>query len=188
VIRAGGGNLREGFQIGVSGADESCDYMTFSGRKAEWNMRAMKSFDEVACAKRLCDVEYPDFPELTKQPTDSPVDVCASSHDANRHLQFQVTSVWDKDFWRPFGDAGEIENRVSFSQFVNFIRESIQKKIQRHSSSRDVILLIDTKPADLPAQCLTRLREDEHLRRELSVLPNFSQIWVVDANGNVRLK
>src|SRR6266446_6575092 len=100
--------MKDGFQIGVSGAGDGCDFITFSGRKAEWNMRAMKEPDELPCAQRLCTVEHSELTALTKMQSNSPVDVRAESTNKKSRLDFQVTTLWSADFWRRFG-TGLIE-------------------------------------------------------------------------------
>ena len=180
--------MKEGFQIGLSGADENCDYITFDGRKANWNLRANKTQDEMACAERFCRAKHPELVKLTKMPQNSPVDIHAESADKTRSRDFQVTSVWPDDFWKPFGAEGRIEQRISREELRNLIRESIRKKLEMQSSSQDVTLLIDTKPADLPPQCLERIRSDKQFQQEMAALSNFCQIWVVDSNGAIQLK
>jgi hypothetical protein len=179
--------MKDGFQIGVSGADDGCDYITVSGRKADWNMRAMKEPDERACAERFCTREHPELTDLTKMPWNSPVDVRAESTDKKSRLDFQVTTLWPVEFWRSFG-KGPIDRRVFLAELTSFIRACVQRKIEKQSSSHDVILLIDTKPADLPPQCLEKIRSDEQLTKGMAALGNFLQIWLVDSNGTVRLK
>ena len=99
-----------------------------------------------------------------------------------------MTGLWHEDFLKRFGDQDVIDGMISREELINLIWASVQKKLEKKSSSQDVILLIDTKPADLPSQCLERIRSDERLRQKIAAVGNFCEIWVADSNGSVQLK
>jgi hypothetical protein len=181
--------MKEGFQIGATGADDNCDTITFSGRREDWGIRGAKVPDEKACAKRFCNAEHPKLTLFTKMPTDSEVDVLVESPDKQeKAVKLQVVGLWPEDFLQRFGDQDAIDLTISRDELMNIMRTSVQKKIDKKSSSHDVILLIDTKPADLPPSCLERIRSDKQFQQEMAALGNFEEIWVVDSNGVVQLK
>jgi hypothetical protein len=181
--------MKDGFQIGATGADENCDTITFSGRREDWGIRGAKVSDEIACAKRFCSAEHPKLTLFTKMPTDSEVDVLAESPDKKeKSLKLQVAGLWPEGFLQRFGGQDVIDGKISREDLMDLIRASVQKKLKKKSSSQDVILLIDTKPADLRPQCLERIRSDEQLQQEIGAVGNFCEIWVVDSNGTVQLK
>ena len=178
--------MEEGIQIGIYGSDEDCNILTFGGRRANWKINvALRKQEEMACAQRFCNDVHPELTNLTGMLQDSEVDVLAESSDKRSALKLQITSVWPPDFWEPLA-RGAVDKQISRKELADLMHAAVEKKLGKWSSSRDVILLLDTHPVGIDARCLIKLRADKDLLKEIAGDQQiFAEIWLVDQNGAV---
>ena len=180
--------MEDAIQLGIYGADEDCNFLTFGGRRTNWKTNpATKKQDELTCARRFCGAVHPELTALTEIQQDSEIDILAQSPDKRSTLNLQVTSVWPEDFWKPLA-SGAVDKRISRKELADLMHTAIEKKKQKRSSSRDVALLLDTHPVGIDARCLSVLRAATELLKEIAGDQQiFAEIWLVDPNGTVRI-
>jgi hypothetical protein len=98
-----------------------------NGHDAHHSVDGLPLISPVRMVMGVCTLEHPELTDLTKMPWNSPVDVRAESTDKKSRLDFQVTTLWPVEFWRPFGE-GPINQTVSRAKLMNFIRACVKRK------------------------------------------------------------
>jgi len=177
-----------GVQIGISGADEDCN-LTIGGRRTGWkDPKAIKTQNEIACVERFLSSTGVEFKRVIEQPQYSVVDALAELNDGSLR-KFQVTSIWSPDFLKPFGATGAVDRQIGWERFRQFIIKAIEKKNEAYRGARlgDVVLLLDTHPAQIDRRCLTKLGSEPSLRGLAGDDPTFAEIWLADPNGSIRI-
>jgi hypothetical protein len=93
----------EGLQIVASGPTAS-GTLKIGARRVGW--KANQEVDEVDTARRFSSATGREWTIFEKQPQGSDVDVIGRAENGTREEKFQVTVLYDPEFWRSVNTKG----------------------------------------------------------------------------------
>ncbi|OGH58655.1 MAG: hypothetical protein A2725_03075 [Candidatus Magasanikbacteria bacterium RIFCSPHIGHO2_01_FULL_33_34] len=140
-----------------------------------------KEESELAVVKLLCHMYKKDLQEFSQPETYSHIDVIGED-DAGNKLYFQVTQLYDQNFWYNLGKnkkaSVELEDRVTM-----LIEYAINRKLNYPKDLRkNLVLVIDSGVGILKTDIDT-----SHFSN-LVTESNFSEIWLVGRTGDLTIK
>lgn len=137
----------EGLQIAGSGPTAS-GTLKIGVRRVGWKLN--QDVDEADAAKRFSSLTGHELVIFEKQPQDSDADVIGGSEDRSRKEHFQITVLYDQDFWASINrrGAGAVDVELSSDDVVRLIEKAVTKKKDRYPlvQRQPMILLIDLDP------------------------------------------
>jgi len=148
----------------------------FGARRDNWSQP--KPVSEVEATKRFSAFTDAGLTDLEKVEDDA--DVIARTPGGVK-VEFQVTVLWDEDFWRWLNTTGATQDGYKSSDEMNsLILKAIERKSSKYTPSRLRVLnlLIDTNP--VPVIPTVAVSARKALRPRLSET-GFNSIWLVGA-------
>lgn len=124
---------------------------------------------EIAVVKSLCNYYKPSLTKFYSDEQDSPIDVIAEG--TGELENFQVTRLYDKNFWNELYTSNQIDLIVS--EMDNLLKNSIKRKeIFDQISKAQINLVIDAWPGVLPglAEIISKI---EIVRKS-----GFKEVWI----------
>lgn len=172
--------LSEALQIAASGPTAS-GTLKIGARRVGW--KANQDVDEADAARRFSSLTGREWVIFEKQPQDSDVDVIGRSEDRSRAEDFQVTVLYDEDFWASVNRRGVVDVDLSCDDVVRLIEKAVSKKRDRYPlvQRQPIILLIDLVPGGMLSQFAAHARQVlGGLLREAA----FKETWLVGSTAD----
>lgn len=165
----------DGFRIGVYGPTES-GLLRIAARQSTYAIG--KDADEVEVAEKFCTLARNGLTRFLKPRQASEIDVVGVSEDKTRRENFQVTVLFDGNFWKSLNARGAGDVQLDGPEVIELVRRAVMRKKEKYPLAirQTTVLLVDTAPAglvngfvhDVRWVLATLLREAE-----------FKEIWLV---------
>lgn len=161
----------DGIQIAASGPTAS-GRLKIGARRVGWKVN--QGVDEIDTARRFSSSTGGEWTLLEKQPEGSDVDVIGRSENRLGAEYFQVTVLYDQEFWKAVNTKGAADVELTLEEVVRLIEKAVSKKRTHYpvEQRQNTILLIDLVPGGMLPQfaaharhVLGGLMKRRHLRR-----------------------
>ncbi len=171
--------MSEGVQIGVYGPGENGGQRV-GGRRNNWHEN--RNEDEINVAQRFSIISQNGLVKFQKQQQNSDVDVLGFSDDHRVVEKFQITRLYDKQFWTELHE-GATDRELTLKDLCEMVLEAIKRKEEKYSlqQRKDIVLLIDTNPAGIVSTLVPLIINNLGTRVENA---GFRDIWLVGVTND----
>ncbi len=164
--------LSEGFKAASLGVGEAVGQQKTQARIGGESLT--KEGEELARTKIFAFYFRKELTKFYNDKQDSPIDVIAESENGAVKESFQVTKLYNEEFWKELNTknaANLITDRV-----IVLIKDAIDRKKNLDSKQREkIILLIDTWPGILPEFA----ERGKEILEKLLNDANFKEVWLI---------
>ncbi len=170
----------EGIQIAASGPTAS-GTLKIGARRGGW--KANQGVDEIDTARRFASSTGREWTILEKQPEDSDVDVIGRSENRPGAEHFQVTVLYDQEFWKAVNTKGAADVELTLEEVVRLIEKAVSKKMTHYpvGQRQNTILLIDLVPGGMLPQFAAHAR---HVLGGPMKEAAFKETWLVGSTAD----
>lgn len=167
--------ISEGLQIAATGPTAS-GTLKIAARRVGW--KASQEVDEVDTARRFSSSTGREWTIFEKQPQGSDVDVIGTLESRTREEKFQVTVLYDPEFWRSVNTRGTTNIELTCDDAIRLMEKAVTRKGNHYplSQRQGVILLVDLVPGGMLAEFA---RETRVALASLLEVAAFKEVWVV---------
>lgn len=169
----------ESLQLGGYGRGQNGG-QKIGGRRTNWfkNKNTQKA-DEIDVARRfslLTENRLTKFENEYEENSD--IDVYGRSNNGQIVENFQITSLWNNEFWKELSDNKATDQELNSKEIANLILVVMKKKGEKYTLSRrkTIILLIDTNPASVIPELVDGIKNC--LGTQVSDF-GFKGVWLV---------
>lgn len=176
VVAAETVHLETGFQASVF-APTPDGGQKIGARRTDWF--ETKTSTEMDTAKRFSLFTDNGLTDFQKANEDDDVDIQGRSPDGSVCEDFQVTRLWDGEFWKPLNTTGASDRELTREEIRELILRAVERKGTKkyaHGRRRMLTLLIDTNPVPVLAQLVSGIQADLKVRLDEI---GFKQVWLV---------
>lgn len=140
--------LGDGLQIAASGPTAS-GTLKIGARRSGW--KAEKEVAETDTARRFSSLTDWGLTIFESQPQNSDVDVVSWSESRGKMENFQVTVLYDPEFWTSVNTKGTTDVELTCPEVVRLIEKAVTKKKDQYPrcQRQRVILLVDLVPGGM---------------------------------------
>jgi len=156
-------------------------------RRAGWLETAAST--EMDTAQRFANFCDNGFTEFSKAQENDDVDIVAKYSNGAVVQEFQITRLWDGQFWKQLNTKGAVDIELTQNEVVTLIHQAIERKGDAKyavNRRKQLILLIDTNPDAIRVQLAPLLRSALNSQLDRA---SFKQVWLVgpDQEGTIQL-
>ncbi|WKZ25005.1 MAG: hypothetical protein QY321_01065 [Patescibacteria group bacterium] len=163
--------LSDSLRVGSLGEDEEGN-QKISARQSGKITR--KQVSEINVAKKFASSERKYLVTFVNDIENSLVDVIATAEDGSRGEYYQITKLYDKDFWQKLNTLGAVD--LITNALVPLIETAIRRKNDYDPKEKNnLILLIDAWPGILNKYASAAKTNLSFLLREA----NFKEVWLI---------
>jgi hypothetical protein len=182
-LRASAGDevrMSDGVQVAGSGPTAG-GTLKIGARREGWERN--QDVSEVDAAKRFSSLTGRDWVLFEKQLQGSDIDVVARSEDGKRAEQFQITVLYDQNFWEDVNTKKAADVDLTREDVVSLIQKAVDKKKNRYplAQRQRAILLIDLVPGGMLRQFAAHARQ---VLRSLLQDAAFRETWLVGSTAD----
>lgn len=174
-------SLDDGLEIGGYGCGQDGS-QKIGGRRTNWSEnKTTKEVDEIDVARRFSSLTVNGLTKFEKHSQNSDVDVCGMSDNKQIVENFQITRLWDEQFWKEL-NAGAVDKELSLEKIAELILLAVKRKGENkytHSRRKIIILLIDTNPVAVIPELIDKIKNC--LGTRVSYF-GFKSVWLVGTN------
>jgi hypothetical protein len=133
---------------------------------------------EIDTAKRFSQFVGNGLSSFEKVEQRSDIDVIGRSPDGAIVEKFQVTRLWDSNFWRSLKDGGAADIELSAEDLSKLVLDALERKRGKYSLQQRMalILLIDTTPEGILPSLIPGILS---YLADKSTTSAFKEVWLV---------